>query len=101
MQEHIPQLMDLLLTTTIPSIITSIMSVLLKLAEHKPHLFIGYIDVIRITSNKIPQSAVSLAGQILSAVGKTSKVNSTYIFSHFPSRLTQLFQIYRKELKLL
>ncbi|XP_037944224.1 protein melted isoform X2 [Teleopsis dalmanni] len=67
--------------------VTITMQILLKVAEHRPHLMVEHFDKIKLASKTQPNS-ISLAAQILTAAGRTSKDNAQFaldfVLEHLP-----------------
>ena len=72
--DKLPQFFDLIL---IPTTATAALTVLLRLAEKKPLVFLDYIDLLILTAQKLT-STICLVGQILSAIGRKNKVIITF-----------------------
>lgn len=67
--DKLPQFFDLVLAS--PTAIASL-TVMYKLAQKKPLVFIDYIDLLILTAQKF-SNCICLVGQILSAVGRKNK----------------------------
>lgn len=67
--DKLPQFFDLILTSATA---TTAITVLLRLAEKKPLVFVDYIGLLILTAQKLPNT-ICIIGQLLAAIGKKNK----------------------------